>query len=501
MISTERVPQPALTHPLARILVPTVAAAVLASGCSVGPNFKRPDPHAPAHWSATSASSAISSDAQSIVNWWTTFQDPALTSLVERGAQSNLDLRAAVLRITEARAQREVAAAAFFPSVDANASFTRQRISETSATGAAFTKFGNVKIPGFPVSGGFPNPYNQYQLGASASWEFDLFGRVRRSVEAANADLEASVEDQHAVLVSLCGDVARSYIQLRGAQLRKDVTVRSLATQQELYDLTRQRRAVGLTTELDVANAGAQLDSTRAQVPQLDGEVTQDINQLSLLLGREPDALRTELEAVKPVPQVPPVLPIGLPSELARHRPDIRQSEARLHAATARIGVAVGDLFPRLTLSASGGTQSQAGSDLLKWASRFGSFGPTFEVPLFDGSRWATVRLRDVQAQEAALDYQRIVLSALHEVENALVAYKADRDRGVSLVAAVEESRDALNLARDRYRSGVANFIDVLDAERNLQNNELSLAANTTAISADVVAIYRALGGGWENTG
>lgn len=482
----------------ARLLVMALAATL--PGCAVGPSFTRPDPHVPPKWSPASASGSVNTEPQAVVTWWTTFQEPMLVSLIERSTASNLDLRAAVLRITEARAEREVTSAAFWPQVDGNASYTRQRLSETTTTGAQFTKFGSVQIPGVPSSS-FPNPYNQFQLGASASWEVDLFGRVRRSVEAANADLQASVEDQHAVLVSLCADVARNYIELRGAQLRRDVTDRSLATQKELYDLTRQRQAVGLTTELDVANAGAQLDSTRAQVPQMEREVTQDINQLSLLMGREPDTLRTELETERPVPPVPPVLPIGLPSDLTRRRPDIREAEARLHAATARIGVAVGDLFPRLTLSASGGVQSQGASDLLKWASRFGSIGPAFEMPVFDGSRWATVRLQNVRAQEAALDYERTVLAALHEVENALAAYKADRDRGVSLAAAVEESRDALSLARERYSSGVANFIDVLDAERSLQQNELSAATNTTAISTDLVAIYRALGGGWETPG
>ena len=480
-----------------------IALAALPLGCSVGPNFAHPDPHVPPQWSATStaptASTSINTEPQAVVNWWTTFQEPTLSSLIERSTASNLDLRAAVLRITEARAEREVAAAAFLPTATANASFTRQRLSDTTTTGAVFTGVGNAAIPGAPAIK-FPNPYNQFQLGASASWEIDLFGRVRRSVEAANADLQASVEDQHAVLVSLCADVARNYIELRGAQLRKAVTDQSLATQKELYDLTRQRQAVGLTTDLDVANAGAQLDSTQALVPQLEGEVTQDINQLSLLMGRAPDTLRAELESSQPVPQVPPVLPIGLPSDLARRRPDIREAEARLHAATARIGVAVGDLFPRLTLSASGGTQSQSASDLLKWASRFGSIGPTFELPIFDGSRWATVRLQNVRAQEAALDYERTVLSALHEVENALAAYKSDRDRGVSLASAVKQSRDALELARARYSSGVANFIDVLDAERSLQQNELALATNTTAISTDLVAVYRALGGGWESS-
>ena len=474
-----------------------VALAVLPMGCAVGPNFKKPEAKVPAGWSAASASNAVNSDPATVVNWWTTFQEPTLSSLIERSTQSNLDLRAAVLRITEARAQKDVASAAFFPTASANAAFTRQRLSDTTTTGAVFTNFGGVQIPGMP-SVNFPNPYNQFQLGASASWEPDLFGRVRRSVEASNAELQALVEDQHAVLVSLCADVARNYVELRGAQLRMEVTARSLATQRELYDLTKQRQAVGLTTDLDVANAGAQVDSTQALVPQIERDVTQDINQLSLLMGRAPDSLRAELESARPVPQVPPLLPVGLPADLARRRPDIRQSEAKLHAATARIGVAVADLFPRLTLTASGGTQSQSASDLLKWASRFGSIGPTFEVPIFDGSRWATVRLQNVRAQEAALDYERTVLAALHEVENALAAYKSDRDRGVALASAVAQSRDALELARARYSSGVANFIDVLDAERSVQQNELALATNTTAISTDLVAIYRALGGGWQ---
>jgi NodT family efflux transporter outer membrane factor (OMF) lipoprotein len=478
-----------------RLLIVALALAPL--GCAVGPNFKKPEAQVPASWSGASASSAVNSDPATVVSWWSTFQEPTLSSLIERSTESNLDLRAAVLRITEARAQKDVANAAFFPTASANASFTRQRLSDTTATGAVFTNFGDVQIPGMP-SVNFPNPYNQFQLGASASWEPDLFGRVRRSVEAANADLQASVEDQHAVLVSLCADVARNYVELRGAQLRMEVTERSLATQKDLYDLTRQRQAVGLTTDLDVANAGAQFDSTQALVPQIEREVTGDINQLSLLMGRAPDSLRAELESVKPVPQVPPLLPLGLPADLARRRPDIRQSEAKLHAATARIGVAVADLFPRLTLTASGGTQSQSASDLLKWASRFGSIGPTFEVPVFDGRRWATVRLQNVRAQEAAVDYERTVLGALHEVENALAAYKSDRDRGVALASAVAQSRDALELARARYSSGVANFIDVLDVERSLQQNELALATNTTAVSTDLVAIYRALGGGWE---
>jgi NodT family efflux transporter outer membrane factor (OMF) lipoprotein len=455
----------------------------------------------PAQWSGSSlappaapATSAVNPGPADLSNWWAGFNDPQLSSLIERSRASNLDLRAAVLRIDESRAEHDVFAASFWPSLAANASYTRERISETTANGAVFTRFSNVNIPGFPRVG-FPNPYDQYQLGLAASWELDVFGRVRRSVEASRADLQAQVEDQRAVLVSLDSDVARAYLDLRGAQLRKSVTDASLSTQGELLELTRQRQAVGLTTDLDVESAAAQVNSVRAQLPVLDLQITRDINLLSKLMGREPEALRDELNAARAVPPAPPQIPIGLPADMARRRPDIREAEQKLHAATARIGVAIADLFPRLTLSAQAGVQSQSTSNLLEWASRFVTIGPTLDLPIFDRGRWATVRVQDVRAKEAALDYQRTVLSALHEVENALAAYRADQDRREQLQESVTHSRDALTLARQRYESGVTNFIVVLDAERTLQDNELSLAETVTNVSTDLVALYRALGG------
>jgi outer membrane protein, multidrug efflux system len=478
----------------------TMGLAMLPLGCTVGPRFTAPAAPVPAHWTSSSmapaaqAASTVSTGAADLSNWWAQFNDPSLSSLIERSRASNLDLRAAVLRISESRAARDASAASFWPSLSGNASYTSQRISETTANGAIFTRFNNINVPGFPAVG-FPNPYDQYQLGLGASWELDLFGRVRRSVEAANADLAALAEDQRAVLVSLDSDVARTYIELRGAQLRRSVAAESLATQRELLDLTRQRQAVGLTTDLDVENAAAQVNTTQAQLPVLDLQITQDINLLSKLMGREPEALRNELSEARVVPPVPPQIPIGLPADLARRRPDIREAEQKLHAATARIGVAKADLFPRLTLSAQGGVQAQSTSNLLEWASRFVTIGPALDLPIFDRGRWATLRVQDVRAKEAALDYQRTVLSALHEVENALAAYRADQDRRAQLNESVVHSRDALTLARQRYESGVANFIVVLDAQRTLQQNELSLAESVTGVSTDLVALYRALGG------
>ena len=329
-----------------------------------------------------------------------------------------------MLRIEEARAQRAIAAAAFWPTLSLDAAFTRQRFSETTPTGSLFSSVGNIHLPG-GASMSIPNPYNQFQLSAGAAWEIDLFGRIRRSVEAADAAQQVSVEDHRAVMVSVLADVAQSYMELRGAQARLRVAQENLATIDELLDLTRQRLAAGLTTHIDVSNAMAQADVTRAELPAFELQITQSTNQLSQLLGREPEALRAELQGEQPVPSPPSEVSIGLPAELARRRPDIREAEANLHAATAQIGVAVADLFPRLSLGASGGFQSETTGTLLEWASRFGSLGPTLDLPIFDRGRWKTVQLYDVRAQEAALAYRRTVLAALHEVENALAAYGA----------------------------------------------------------------------------
>jgi NodT family efflux transporter outer membrane factor (OMF) lipoprotein len=495
--------------------LPRAAAIVLAAllaGCTVGPDFVRPTAQVPPHWSQTlslapapeSAAAAAPAPPGSTATeqaeqraWWSAFNDPHLSALIERSVTSNLDLRAAVLRMQESRAQREVTAAAGWPSLSLDASYSRNRISETTPTGSLLNSVGSIKLPG-AAGISIPNPYSQYQLSADASWEIDLFGRVRRSVEAADAGVQASLEDQHAVQVSLLADVGQSYMALRGAQARLELAHENLATIDELLELTRERRAAGLTTHIDVSNALAQHDATLADVPTFELQITQNVNQLSQLLGLEPGALRAELQPAAPLPSVPSVVPVGLPAEMARRRPDIREAEANLHAATAQIGVAVGDLFPRLTLSGTGGYQSDSAGRLLEWASRFGSIGPTLDLPVFDRGKWKTVRLQNVRAQESALAYQRTVLNALHEVENALAAYGADQQRRALLEAAVAQNAVALDLSRQRYEGGVANFTDVLNVQRTLQQNQAFLLDNETAVATDLVRLYRALGGGWQ---
>lgn len=486
-----------LTH----LLLPALLGGPLI-GCAVGPNFQRPTPEVPAAWSASAtrstaheASQVTSSPAEAAADWWAGFNDPRLSSLIEHARTANLDARQAVLRIAEARAQGDVSAAAQWPSLSANGSAQVNRLSESTPTGALFSKLGQVS--GQP-SASFPNPYQQYQLGLGASWEVDLFGRVRRSVEAAGADTQAAAEDSRAVLVAVLGDVGRAYVDLRGAQAKRRIIVENMATLRELLELAKDRRRAGLSGDIDVVRAEAELSSAEAQAPALDRQITQDINRLSKLIGREPGALRAELDAARSIPPVPPRVPVGLPADLARRRPDIRAAEARLHAATARIGVAVADLYPRLTLNAQGGLQAESLATLTAWASRFVTAGPALELPIFDaGRRRATIRLQDLRAQDAALEYRRTVLAALHEVDDALAAYGADQDRQAALAETVAKNREAVDLGRQRYAAGVGSFIDVLDAQRTAQRSELLLADAASAVTSDLVALYRVLGGGW----
>jgi NodT family efflux transporter outer membrane factor (OMF) lipoprotein len=484
-----------------------IAAGALAlGGCTVGPNFVKPKPKMPAHWSATAmrdgsaGASRLTTSGPLTVAWWSSFHDRMLTSLVQRAAAQNLSVREAALRVREAEAQTAELTGYLWPDLSASASWARQRASTNTPTGVLFALPAGT-IPGIPP-GILTNPYNLSQFGLGASWTLDLFGTTRRAIKAANATTAAAVYDGRDVLLTMVSDVAKTYIALRGAQLRKAILVRTLATQRGLLQLTRARYAAGLTSDLDVQNSAAELNTTRAQLPLVNDQITVDINQLSELLALPPEALRAELVRARPVPPVPPVVPIGLPSQLLRRRPDILAAQAELHAATEQIGVAISAFFPSITLTAQGGYQSTGLGDLLAAASHTAMFGPQINLPIFEGGRIrATVRLRRLQARQAAVVYARTVLLALDQVENAMAAYGADQQERVALEAAVKSSRNALVLARQRYVSGISNFIDVLEAERAEEQSELSLASATTTVSLDLVGLYQALGGGWQSPG
>lgn len=462
------------------------ALTLTLQACTVGPDYVAPDAKAPAGWTKQAAPAPTATTATADA-WWAGFNDPILTSLIVRAAQSNLDLRQAALRIAEARTQVAIVGAGQWPSVGGNAGYARQGFSESTAQGSM--------LASLPT---YPNPFDQFQVGFDAGWEIDLFGRVRRQVEAASADQQATIENGRFVLVSLTAEVARAYIDLRAAQRQRAVLDENLRTQRDVLALARDRMEAGLGTDLDVENAAAQVANTDAQIPGVDTRISRDINDLGFLLALEPGALRTELEGARAIPPVPPQIGVGLPADLLRRRPDIRAAEAQLHAATARVGVAEADLFPRVTLNASFGTQAENFPDLGNWASRFFSIGPSLRLPIFEGGRLrATVQMQDLREKEAAIAYARTVLAAFHEVENAMTAYGQERQRLAALQTTVARNRAALDLARQRYKSGVTSFLNVLDAERNVQQGDLALAQSTAAVSLNLVALYKALGGGW----
>jgi multidrug efflux system outer membrane protein len=459
-------------------------------GCMVGPTYRPPQVAVPAAWSEGPPTGAEARTA-AIAQWWTTFKEPMLESLIARAVQSNLDLRTAAARVREARALRGVTAADLWPTINVSGSYTRQRSRES-----AFT------LPSGAVSGaagGGNLTQDLFQTGFDASWEIDLFGSVRRSIEAADADLAASQEALRDTLVSLLAEVARNYVEVRGVQRRLAIAQENITSQQETLTLTRARFTAGLTSELDVVQAASQLATTQSQVPTLETSLKQGLHRLGVLLGQEPGALLTELSRAAPIPTAPPDGPVGLPAELLRRRPDVRQAERQLAAATARIGVAEADLYPKLSLTGSLGLESVKLADLATGASRFWSIGPTLSWPIFDAGRIrANIAVQDARTEQQLTTYEQTVLTSLEEVENALVAYSREQVRHAQLAEAVEANRRAVELSNELYIRGLGDFLNVLDSQRALFASESDLAQSEATVSTNLVALYKALGGGWE---
>jgi outer membrane protein, multidrug efflux system len=468
------------------------------SGCMVGPNYRAPQAPVPAAWSEAQSTGA-EAPAAAMTQWWTTFKDPLLECLIARAVQSNWDLRTAAGRVREARALRGVAGADLWPTINVSGSYTRQRSSENavpfSLGGAGSGTPGGLP----PFLQGLKLEQNLFQAGFDASWEIDLFGGVRRSIEAADADLAASQEELRNTLVSLLAEVARNYVEVRGSQRRLAIAQENLKAQQDTLELTRARFTAGLTSELDVTQAASQLATTQSQIPPLETSLKQGIHRLGVLLGQAPGALLAELSTAAPIPTVPPEVPVGLPADLLRRRADIRRAERQLAAATARIGVAEADLYPKLSLTGSLGLESLKLADLTQGASRFWSVGPTLSWPIFDAGRIrANIAVQDARTDQQLSTYAQTVLTALEDVENALVAYSREQVRRTQLAEAAEANRRALALANDLYRNGLGTFLNVLDSERALFSSESDLAQSEATVSTDVVALYKALGGGWE---
>lgn len=421
-----------------------------------------------------------------LAQWWKGFGDTNLDSLITTAIQSNLTLRVAEARVREARYQKQVISAGLWPSLSGSGSYTRNHYGEHA----------------FPPLGGFgiPPDYNLYDANFDAAWELDVFGGTRRAVEAANAQIGAAEYGQRDAQVTLLAEVARNYITARAYQQRLAIAYDNIKVEQDVLDLTSNRFENGLGNDLDVQQAQALLDATEAQVPSLQTGFDQSVYSLSVLLGQPPGALMDEMSAKQEIPLTPPLVPVGLPSDLLQRRPDVQQAERQLAAATAQIGVAKADLFPKFSLTGLAGVQSVSAGTWFNYASRYWDAGPTVQWELFEaGSIVANIHVQNAKQEEALNQYEQTVLVALQDVESALTAYAREQVRRESLSQSVQADQQALDLATQLYKSGLADFLRVLDSETSLYTAQDSLVQSDQTVSLDLVQLYKALGGGWQN--
>lgn len=492
-----------------------VAGLVLGGvgGCTVGPDYKSPEMKVPGAYgtagsgrvaatqvstltvgrganarSVTTAGDArLSQDLADLTQWWQGFGDPTLDSLIGRAVVGNLDVKQAEGRLRESRAQLGITASSLLPQVDANGNATRSRQSKTISSGRD-ASFGRTES-------------SLYRAGFDATWELDVFGGIRRDVEASRADIAAAAEDRHAVITSLLAELSTNYMILRGAQQRIGIANDNIESQRQTLKLNEARLEAGISSEFDVARARAQVATFEATVPSLRITEQQAIHRIGVLLGESPDALYAELSAPKAIPMALPVVPVGLPSELLRRRPDIRRAERQLAAATARIGVATADWFPKFSLTGSLGTQSSKVARMADAKSIFYSIGPAVSWNIYDAGRIASnVKVQNERQTQLLAAYQSQILRSLEEVENAVVSYTRTIERREALARAVEASRRSVELATGRFAGGqgVGDLLDVLVAQRDLFSAEDALVASDTDLSQNMVAIYKSLGGGWE---
>jgi len=464
----------------------SLLAAAMLSSCTVGPDFKKPAAAVPAAWAGPTTQPAATQPTQptpaeiDLAAWWKLFGDPTLANLIDRAVAANLDLRIAATRIRQARSTRDVAVSGLGPVLDASGSYRRGQ-----NAGARGVK---------------PPVINSFSTGFDAGWEIDIFGGVRRGVEAAEADLQSTIEDRRDLLVTLTAEVAYDYVAIRTYQQRIAIAKRNLEAQKKSSGITYKRQAAGLVSKLDTVNADALVATTAAAIPQLEAAEMQTIYALSVLLDRAPADLVAELSKPSEIPSSAVAVPVGVASDLLRRRPDIRRAESNIHAATARIGVAVADLYPHVTISGSVGYSSTGNlSNLINPTSAFWSFGPSVSWNVFNtGRTLANIDIQKALTEQTILAYRQTVLTAMQEVESALVASTKEQQRRAALVEAVTANRQAVGYATDQYTQGLTDFLNVISAQRSLLSSEDALAVSDSALSANLIALFKALGGGWQ---
>jgi len=462
--------------------IPTVLVILILTGCAtVGPDYVPPKKSVSKDWHTQLKGGLTTGemDPQTLAAWWTTLNDPELSSLIDRAVFGNLDLKKALARVREARARRGIAKADFFPTLDATGSATWSRSNKDTGSGKTSDLFA---------------------VSFDAGWELDIFGGVRRSVEAAEADLRASHEDLRDVLVSLLAEVALNYVEVRTFQTRLTVAEANLEAQNETYQLTLWRYQAGLSDELAVQQARYNLENTRSQIPTLRTGLGEAMNRIAVLLGEQPGKVHGELEKRESIPVTPFKVALGVPAEVLRHRPDIRKAERQLAAQTARIGVATADLYPKFTLSGSIGLEALSLSNPSSTGSWTLSGGPRITWAIFKaGAIRQNIEVQSALQEQYLIAYEAAVLSALEEVENALVAYAEGQQRRQSLSEATQAAQKAVELAQHKYQAGLTDFSNVLDAQRSFLSFQDQLAESDGTVTSNLVRLYKALGGGWTS--
>jgi NodT family efflux transporter outer membrane factor (OMF) lipoprotein len=455
-------------------------ALFFAACTTVGPDYAPPTAQVPAAWQEP-PSAGLTDGALDTALWWQRLDDPVLDDLVERAVTRGLDLRAALARVREARALRGVASGERFPAVGAAGSYEHREESTNTPFGA------------------FISQTDIHSVSLDASWELDLWGRLQRSLEAADAQLEATVEDARAVLVAVAAETAAAYVDLRALQARLAIARTNVELQERTLALVQARFDAGLVGERDVAQASTNLGTTRSRVPLFETGVRAAENRLAVLVGQPPGSLAQALAQVQPIPLPPGEVAIGVPAELLRRRPDVRGAERRLAAEVARIGVAEGDLYPRLSLAGTIGLASDGLAPLLEGDSKMLGYGLSMQWNVFQQGRLRNlVEAQDARAEQAAIAWEQTVLLALEETENALTAFVREQNRREALSSAAGSARRAVAAAQSQYREGLSDFQPVIDSERTLAELEDELAASSAAITSNLIALYRALGGGFQ---
>ena len=467
------------------LLLGVTAALLLAGplgGCAVGPDYAKPDTTLPARWAQASVDAHGSTPAASLDSWWRGFNDPLLDELMDEAVAGNTDVASAKAKIREARATRREAEAGLGPSITGSAAATESGAGQGASGGATTSTTGAA-----------------FQAGFDASWELDLFGGKRRDAEAAVYGEQAAEEDLRSTLLTLIGDVGANYAEARGYQARIALAQQTLASQRRTADLTRVKFEAGAASGADAAKADAQAGTTAADIPTYATGYAEAVHRLSVLTGRAPGALNERMRAVRAIPAPRRALPAGVPADLLSRRPDVRAAERRVAQATAKIGAAEAALYPDVSLTGSLSTAASRPGDLLRASSVSWSWGPSLSAPIFDGGKLAAQRdATQAQRDEYLVAWRSSVLTAMEDVENALVSLAQERLRVKQLAASANGYSKATELSRAQYEAGKSSFLDVLDAERSLYSAEDSLIQSRVALAKDYVALAKALGGGWD---